>query len=135
VVHHLGERPPLLEEEGVGAGEDAQPARRDAFGDAAQVERRDDAVARARGGEHRDLQRAEPAVVAVAAQPGVLGGDLAAVGAGGDVEVVGDLAGLGSAGQATEEAMALALTVGRVELAQDRRGRGVGVAVDFLLGD
>ena len=74
------------------------------------------------------------AVVAVAAQPGVLGGDLCVGGPGRHVEVVGDLAALARGHQPAQEAPALGLVVRRVELVQDFGVARVGVAVDPLRG-
>ena len=73
-----------------------------------------DRVPGARRGQGRRGDAGELAVVAVAAQPRVLGGDLPADGGGGDVEVVRDLAALAGAFEPAQEAPPLGLAAGRV---------------------
>ncbi len=116
----------------MGAGEDPQGRGRDAMRDTAQVDRRHDRIAGARRcqGGHGDARQL--AVVGVAAQPGVLGGDLGAHGGDGDVEIVGDRAVVACSFEPAQEAAPLGLPSGRVELAQNRALRRVGLAVDRL---
>jgi len=84
------------------------------------------------GGKGGRGDRLQLPVVAIAAQPGILGRDLTPGCRGGHVEVVGNLTALTGGFEATQEAPALGLTVGRVELAQDVGFAGVWLAVDLL---
>jgi hypothetical protein len=59
VVDDLGEGDALLEEEGVGAGEEAQAGAGDAGSDPFEVRRWDDPVLAAAGRQGRDSQRTE----------------------------------------------------------------------------
>ena len=98
----------------MGAGEGAVPGVGDSGGDAAQVDRGDHGILAAGGGEGRDAQRPELAEVAIAAQPGILSGDLGIRGRRRDVEVVGNRTAAAGGLKASQEAPGLALAMRRV---------------------
>src|SRR6059058_2762895 len=93
-VHRAGEQAPLLKEEGVRSGEDAQLGLWDSRRDPPQVDRRYHRVLVAGCGQGGRGDCAQLTVIAVAAQPGVLGSDLTMSGRRGHVEVIGDFAAL-----------------------------------------
>jgi hypothetical protein len=116
----------------VGAREDRQSGPRNPAGDPAQIQRWGDRILGTGRGQGRRFDIGQLAVVDVAAQPRVLGGDLGAGRRRRDVEVIGNLAAATGVGQTVDEAAALPLAMGRVELAQDVGDGRIGLAVDGL---
>lgn len=116
----------------MGAGEDHESGPRDPRGDPPQVQRRHNRIPGAGCSQSGRGEPAQLAVIAVAAQPGILGRYLGTCGCRGDVEVIRDLAAATGAFEAAQEPSALGLAVRGIELAEDLRLGGVGLAVDRL---